>query len=116
APLVMQVLNAASGRERLLRELMFAAKNALSAEGAIIFAADDDAQLYAQASIDLNEREREEAAKVVSRHLECKEQNAGAEQSERSAFGNQSQTRSSISAHCRTLSSRRNGGAFVLYL
>jgi hydrogenase-4 transcriptional activator len=116
APLVMQVLNAASGRERLLRELMFAAKYALSAEGAIIFAADDDAQLYAQASIDLDEREREGAAKAVSEHLESKEQKAGGEQSESTALGLQSQTISSRSGHCRTLSSRRNGGAFVLYL
>ena len=67
APLIMQVLNAASGRERLLRELMFAAKNALAAEGAIIFAVDDDGQLYAQASIDLDEAGRERAAKAVAR-------------------------------------------------
>jgi hydrogenase-4 transcriptional activator len=113
APLVMQVLNAASGRERLLRELMFAAKNALSAEGAIIFAADDDEQLYAQASIGLDERDREQAAKVVAQHLENKEPH---EQHESPSLGLQAKSSNSISGHCRTLASRRNGGAFVLYL
>ena len=43
----------------ILRELMFAAKNALAADGAIVFAADEDGQLYAQASIDLDEAGRE---------------------------------------------------------
>ncbi|HEY0385193.1 MAG TPA: tetratricopeptide repeat protein, partial [Pyrinomonadaceae bacterium] len=64
APLIMQVLNAASGRERLLRELMFAAKTALAAGGAAIFAADDDGQLYAQASIDLDEAGRSRASQA----------------------------------------------------
>ena len=46
APLIVQVLNSASGRERLLRELMFAAKKRPRAGGAAVFVADDDAHLY----------------------------------------------------------------------
>ncbi|MDT4968577.1 MAG: hypothetical protein QOJ64_3314 [Acidobacteriota bacterium] len=115
APLIMQVLNSASGRERLLRELMFASKNALSADGAIVFAADDDGQLYAQASIGLDDAARERAAKTVARHLASKQE---VEQSdkERSTLAGPSPVSGEVDEHCRTLAPRRNGGAFVLYL
>ena len=118
APLIMQVLNAASGRERLLRELMFAAKTALVAEGAAIFAVDDDGQLYAQASIDLDEGGRERAAATVVRHLETREQGAqaGSGEAVTTALGLQTTPRGTLGEHCRTLGARRNGGAFVLYL
>ncbi|HKC65956.1 MAG TPA: sigma 54-interacting transcriptional regulator, partial [Pyrinomonadaceae bacterium] len=116
APLIMQVLNAASGRERLLRELMFAAKNALAAEGAIIFAVDEDQQLYAQASIDLDEAGRERAAKAVARHLEKRDESEAVEKGEGVALGLQPPTCGEAFEHCRTIASRRNGGAFVLYL
>ena len=111
APLISQVLNAASSRERLLRELMFAAKNALVADGAAIIAADDDGQLYTQASIDLDKQGRERAATAVARHLSNREtsEEAGAYRLMQSARG-------VIDEHCRTLAPRRNGGAFVLYL
>ena len=116
APLIMQVLNAASGRERLLRELMFAAKNALAAEGAIIFAVDEDHQLYAQASIDLDETGRERAAKAVARHLEKVDESESVEKTEGVALSLQPPACGEPFEHCRTISSRRNGGAFVLYL
>jgi DNA-binding NtrC family response regulator/Tfp pilus assembly protein PilF len=115
APLVMQVLNAASGRERLLRELMFAAKNALAAEGAIVFAADEDGQLYAQASVDLDEESRARAAAAVTRHLERREKDAP-DRTEAPALGLSLADCGSPDEHCRTLAARRNGGAFVLYL
>ncbi|HEY6186789.1 MAG TPA: sigma 54-interacting transcriptional regulator [Pyrinomonadaceae bacterium] len=117
APLITQILSASSGRERLLRELMFAAKSALAADSAAIFAADDDGQLYAQATIDLDEQGRERAAKAVSDHLAAKEREAGATPSESSALGlSSSAPRGALDEHCRTLAPRRNGGAFVLYL
>jgi hydrogenase-4 transcriptional activator len=116
APLIMQVLNAASGRERLLRELMFATKQALATGGAAIFAADDDGQLYAQASIDLDDEGRERAASFVTKHLETKEQGTQANSSEAAILGLQSSSRGPLGEHCRTLGARRNGGAFVLYL
>jgi hydrogenase-4 transcriptional activator len=118
APLVTQLLNAASGRERLLRELMFATKSALAAHGAAIFAADDDGQLHAQASIELDAAARERAASAVAHHLEMttvKETDGGAE-SERTSRTLSSNMRGTPDEHCRTLGSRRNGGAFVLYL
>ncbi len=117
APLIMQVLNAASGRERLLRELMFAAKSALAAGGAAIFAADDDGQLYAQASIDLDEAGRARAAQAVSHHLEVeKDKTAGPQAETGVSLGLLSSPRGTLVEHCRTLAPRRNGGAFVLYL
>ncbi|HEX8845184.1 MAG TPA: sigma 54-interacting transcriptional regulator [Pyrinomonadaceae bacterium] len=114
APLVMQVLNAASGRERLLRELMFAAKNALAAEGAIVFATDEDGQLYAQASVDLDEEARERAIRAVTKHLEGRTE--GTVTAEDSAAAGSAVACGSPDEHCRTLASRRNGGAYVLYL
>jgi hydrogenase-4 transcriptional activator len=116
APLIMQVLNAASGRERLLRELMFAAKNALAADGAIVFAADDDGQLYAQASIDLDEAGRERAAETVARHLASKGKESSEGTAESSRLGGSASSSSGVDEHCRTLAPRRNGGAFILYL
>ncbi|HEY0545588.1 MAG TPA: sigma 54-interacting transcriptional regulator [Pyrinomonadaceae bacterium] len=114
APLIMQVLNAASGRERLLRELMFAAKNALSADGAAVFVADDDGQLYVQASIDLSAPERERGMKAVAAHL-AKEK--GRLESVLEVAAHDARKRpSTFDEHCRTLAPRRNGGAFVLYL
>jgi transcriptional regulator with GAF, ATPase, and Fis domain/Tfp pilus assembly protein PilF len=115
APLITQILSASSGRERLLRELMFAAKSALAADSAAIFAADDDGQLYAQAIIDLDEQGRERAAQAVSNHLAASE--ASATSSESSTLGHSSSApRGALDEHCRTLAPRRNGGAFVLYL
>ncbi len=111
APLIMQLLNAASGRERLLRELMFAAKNALSADGAAVFIADDDGQLYVQASIDLGVQERERAMNTVGQYLAKKEKNY----QERESVGAGMQA-AGLDEHCRVLAPRRNGGAFVLYL
>jgi DNA-binding NtrC family response regulator/tetratricopeptide (TPR) repeat protein len=118
APLIMQVLNAASGRERLLRELMFAAKTALGASGAAVYAVDDDGQLYAQASIDLDEAGRTRGAAAVTKHLTTKEQGAqGASAGEVASLqGMQTAQRGTLDEHCRTLGARRNGGAFVLYL
>jgi hydrogenase-4 transcriptional activator len=116
APLIMQVLNAASGRERLLRELMFAAKNALAADGAIVFAADDDGQLYAQASIDLDESGREHAAETVALHLASKGKEAAEGAAENSKLRCSANSSGAIDEHCRTLAPRRNGGAFILYL
>src|SRR5437763_2161969 len=116
APLIMQVLNAASGRERLLRVLMFAAKDALAAEGAIVFAADDDGQLNAQASIDLDEAGRERAAQTVTEHLSQREKDLPAGKSATSMPGALASSSASADEHCRTLAPRRNGGAFVLYL
>jgi hydrogenase-4 transcriptional activator len=116
APLIMQVLNAASGRERLLRELMFATKQALAAGGAAVFAVDDDGQLYAQASIDLDEAGRERAATAVTRHVGTKEQGTQVSPGEVAALGLQTVPRGPFGEHCRTLGARRNGGAFVLYL
>jgi transcriptional regulator with GAF, ATPase, and Fis domain/Tfp pilus assembly protein PilF len=116
APLIMQILNAASGRERLLRELMFAAKNALAAESAIVFAADDDGQLYAQASIDLDESARARAAETVAQHLANKDKNASAGKAEGTSLALSANTCGAINEHCRTLAPRRNGGAFILYL
>jgi DNA-binding NtrC family response regulator/tetratricopeptide (TPR) repeat protein len=116
APLIVQVLNAASGRERLLRELMFAAKNALGADGGAVFVADDDGQLYVQASIDLDGAQRERAMKTVAHHLEAKDklpQRGGREVAPPDAGASPI---GSPDEHCRTLASRRNGGAFVLYL
>ncbi|MBV9957579.1 MAG: sigma 54-interacting transcriptional regulator [Acidobacteria bacterium] len=114
APLIMQVLNAASGRERLLRELMFAAKNALSADGAAVFVADDDGQLYVQASIDLSGVERERGMKAVTQHL-AKEKGRLETVLEATAHDVRKMP-SAFDEHCRTLAPRRNGGAFVLYL
>jgi transcriptional regulator with GAF, ATPase, and Fis domain len=114
APLIMQVLNAASGRERLLRELMFAAKNALSADGAAVFVADDDGQLYVQASIDLSGVERERGMKAVTQHL-AKEKGRLETVLEATAHDGRKMP-SAFDEHCRTLAPRRNGGAFVLYL
>jgi hydrogenase-4 transcriptional activator len=116
APLIMQVLNAASGRERLLRELMFAAKNALAADGAIVFAADDDGQLYAQASIDLDEVAREHAAETVGQHLANKGKDTPAGKAESSKLRGAATSCGAQNEHCRTLAPRRNGGAFILYL
>jgi transcriptional regulator with GAF, ATPase, and Fis domain/Tfp pilus assembly protein PilF len=116
APLIMQVLNAASGRERLLRELMFAAKNALAADGAIVFAADDDGQLYAQASIDLDEMAREHAAETVAQHLANKGKDSPVGKAESSKLGVATTSCGALNEHCRTLAPRRNGGAFILYL
>jgi DNA-binding NtrC family response regulator/tetratricopeptide (TPR) repeat protein len=116
APLIMQVLNAASGRERLLRELMFAAKNALAADGAIVFAADDDGQLYAQASIDLDETAREHAAETVAQHLTSKGKDSPVGKVESSKLGGATTSCGALNEHCRTLAPRRNGGAFLLYL
>ncbi|HYY57745.1 MAG TPA: sigma 54-interacting transcriptional regulator, partial [Pyrinomonadaceae bacterium] len=124
APLITQILGAASGRERLLRELMFAAKSALAADSAAIFAADDDGQLYAQATIDLDERGRERAARSVAAHLSAKEKEGSATPAEAVAQRGLSPaaavvgsaTREPLDEHCRTLAPRRNGGAFVLYL
>jgi hydrogenase-4 transcriptional activator len=116
APLIMQVLNAASGRERLLRTLMFAAKDALAAEGAIIFAADDDGQLNAQASIDLDETGRERASRAVTEHLARREKEAPNEKADASPVKALTSTSASSDEHCITLAPRRNGGAFVLYL
>ena len=116
APLIMQVLNAASGRERLLRELMFAAKNALAADGAIVFAADDDGQLYAQASIDLDERGRERAAETVAQHLASKGKESTEGAAENSKLRGSATPLGAVDEHCRTLAPRRNGGAFILYL
>jgi hydrogenase-4 transcriptional activator len=115
APLIMQVLSASSGRERLLRELMFAAKTALAADGAAVYAVDDDGQLYAQASIDLDEQGRVRGAEAVTRHLEKKEPGAPAA-GEVVSLGPQTASRGEPDEHCRTLAARRNGGAFVLYL
>ncbi len=115
APLIMQVLNAASGRERLLRELMFAAKNALSADGAAVFVADDDGQLYVQASIDLSAAEREHGMKAVASHL-TKEKGRLESVLEPGAHDSRLKPQSMFDQHCRTLAPRRNGGAFVLYL
>ncbi|OLE51268.1 MAG: hypothetical protein AUG51_23865 [Acidobacteria bacterium 13_1_20CM_3_53_8] len=111
APLVMQVLQAASGRERVLRELMFAAKQALGADAAAIFAADDEGQLYAQATIDLDEAGREHASAAIAQHL-AKERAAGRSGKEERAF----HARAPVADHCHTLAPRRSGGAFVLYL
>ncbi len=121
APLITQILSAASGRERLLRELMFAAKSALAADSAAIFAADDDGQLYAQATIDLNERGRERAARAVAQHLATKgRETVVAATSESGALGLSSSAVAArcdaLDEFCRTLAPRRNGGAFVLYL
>ncbi|HEX8706753.1 MAG TPA: sigma 54-interacting transcriptional regulator [Pyrinomonadaceae bacterium] len=116
APLIMQVLNAASGRERLLRELMFAAKNALAADGAIVFAADDDGQLYAQASIGLDEEARAHAQRAVAAHLDIKEKGGQAGAAAADAQTHGPLPRTGFDGHCRTLAPRRNGGAFVLYL
>ncbi|MGB7926069.1 MAG: sigma 54-interacting transcriptional regulator [Pyrinomonadaceae bacterium] len=116
APLIMQVLNAASGRERLLRELMFATKTALAAGGAAIFAVDDDGQLYAQAIIDLDEAGRKHAASAVTKHIESKEQGTQVSSGDASLRGLQTVQRGPFGEHCRTLGARRNGGAFVLYL
>jgi transcriptional regulator with GAF, ATPase, and Fis domain/Tfp pilus assembly protein PilF len=116
APLIVQVLNAASGRERLLRELMFASKNALSADGAAVFVADDDGQLYVQANIDLNATEREQAMKTVARHLAAKEKDQEESSSQLTAPDSRAIPRGALDEHCRTLAPRRNGGAFVLYL
>ncbi|HYE64059.1 MAG TPA: sigma 54-interacting transcriptional regulator [Pyrinomonadaceae bacterium] len=116
APLIIQMLNAAAGRERLLRELMFAAKNALAAGGAAIFAADDDGQLYAQASIDLDEAGRERAAVTVAAHLAAGKEDAQGNMAEAASVGPPSSSRGPIGEHCRTLAARRGGGAFVLYL
>ncbi|MDT5122598.1 MAG: hypothetical protein QOC96_2080 [Acidobacteriota bacterium] len=116
APLIMQVLNAASGRERLLRVLMFAAKDALAAEGAIVFAADDDGQLNAQASIDLDQAGRERAAQTVTEHLSQREKDLPAGKNETSMPRALAASSASADEHCRTLAPRRNGGAFVLYL
>ena len=117
APLITQVLNAASGRERLLRELMFAAKSALAATGAAVFAADDDGQLYAQASIDLDETGRARAAQAVAHHLSLEKEKTQDQQADSGvSFGLLTSTRGTLVEHCRTLAPRRNGGAFVLYL
>ncbi|HEX8097557.1 MAG TPA: sigma 54-interacting transcriptional regulator [Pyrinomonadaceae bacterium] len=116
ASLVLQVLNSASGRERLLRELMFAARSAAGAEAAAVFAADDDGQTYAQASVDLDERGRERAARKVVRHLAGeKDEKAGRGQPD-SRKDSQVSNESGAYEICRTLSQRRGGGAFVLYL
>ncbi len=118
APLIMQILDAASGRERLLRELMFAAKNALATRGAAVFATDDDRQLYAQATIDLDERDRQRAAQAVLQHLEAKDKEAaGAPVEPATTTLDAPHSSKAISDDlCRTLAPRRNGGAFVLYL
>jgi hydrogenase-4 transcriptional activator len=118
APLIMQILDAASGRERLLRELMFAAKNALASRGAAVFVADDDGHLYAQATIDLNEKERASAVLSVTRHLEEKKKSGPAIGQAESQGGRDSPASVSTIADdlCRILAPRRNGGAFVLYL
>jgi hydrogenase-4 transcriptional activator len=115
APLILQVLNAASGRERLLRELMFAAKNALAADSAAIFAADDDGQIYVQASIDLDQAGRERAARAITQHLAANEK-PGLISGEDAPLGLSTSLRGGPDEHCRTLAPRRNGGAFVLYL
>ncbi len=114
APLIMQVLNAASGRERLLRELMFAAKNALSADGAAVYIADDDGQLYVQASIDLGVSERERAMNAVSQYLTTRDKNY--QEREAGAAASNMMRAGALDEHCRILAPRRNGGAFVLYL
>jgi transcriptional regulator with GAF, ATPase, and Fis domain/Tfp pilus assembly protein PilF len=115
APLITQILSASSGRERLLRELMFATKSALAADSAAIFASDDDGQLYAQATIDLDEAGRERAARTVASHLELKEEGTVSSESGTLSLSTAAQ-RASHDEHCRTLAPRRNGGAFVLYL
>lgn len=117
APLITQILSAASGRERLLRELMFATKSALAADSAAIFAADDDGQLYAQATIDLNDGGRDRAMRAVAQHLAAKGKETGASAVESVALAlSSSMPRGALDEHCRTLAPRRNGGAFVLYL
>jgi hydrogenase-4 transcriptional activator len=116
APLITQILNAASGRERLLRELMFAAKNALAAYGAAVFAVDDDGQAYAQASIDLGEPERVRAAREIIKHLATNEKGMTEGTGEGAALGGGIASESLSDEFCRTIAPRRNGGAFVLYL
>ena len=117
APLITQVLNAASGRERFLRELMLGAKTALAAEGAAIFAVDDDGQLYAQATIDLDEAAREHATKAVAKHVAAhREKDERGNLSEAATLERTPYGIGNIGEHCRTLAPRRNGGAFVLYL
>ena len=116
APLVTQLLNASSGRERLLRELMFAAKSALMADGAAIFASDDDGQFYVQANIGLDATGRERAAKAVAGHLQVKEKAISTSAVGTEALPFNAAQRGLIAEHCRTLAPRRNGGAFVLYI
>ncbi len=116
APLITQVLGAGSGRERLLRELMFAAKNALSANGAAVFVAEDDGQIYVQASIDLNGTEREGATKAIARHLAAKEKGRRAGAPDPASSDSRALPPGALDEHCRTLAPRRNGGSFVLYL
>jgi hydrogenase-4 transcriptional activator len=117
APLIMQILEAASGRERLLRELMFAAKNALAARGAAVFVADDDGHLYAQATIDLDERARAQAVAATARHLEAKDSPASGAHADKPVARDAAPSSATIPDDlCRTLAPRRNGGAFVLYL
>jgi hydrogenase-4 transcriptional activator len=117
APLIMQILDAASGRERLLRELMFATKNALAARGAAVFAADDDGHLYAQATIDLDEKARAQAVASASRHLEAKDKPASGARSDSTSSRDTATSYVTVTDDlCRTLAPRRNGGAFVLYL
>jgi hydrogenase-4 transcriptional activator len=116
APLIMQILDAASGRERLLRELMFATKNALAARGAAVFAADDDGHLYAQATIDLDERARAEAVEAASRHLESKDKAVAQGVRVDAQVSREAASSTMTDDLCRTLAPRRNGGAFVLYL
>ncbi|MFN2454312.1 MAG: sigma 54-interacting transcriptional regulator [Pyrinomonadaceae bacterium] len=115
APLISQIVNAASGRERLLREVMFAAKNALASEGAAIYAADDDGHLYTLSSIDLDEAERDHAAAIVKAHLATKDQGTKSIDGETSSRNVSPGAFGARDEHCRTLGSRRNGGAFVLY-
>lgn len=116
APLIMQILDAASGRERLLRELMFATKNALAARGAAVFVADDDGHLYAQATIDLDEKARAQAVAATACHLESKDKPASVAHTDATPARDGASSSVAADDLCRTLAPRRNGGAFVLYL
>ncbi len=114
APLITQIVGAASGRERLLREVMFATKSALAAEGTAIYATDDDGHLYAQASVDLNEEMRQRAVAAIKKHLAAKHL-PGTEVNEET-HQLRPEAVSLHDEHCRTLMTRRSGGAFVLYV
>jgi len=114
APLITQIVGAASGRERLLREVMFATKSALAADGTAIYVTDDDGHLYAQTSIDLDETERGRAIAAIREHLATKQTRAGEAEDETNQF--RVTAGSSRDEHCRTLVTRRTGGSFVLYV
>src|SRR4029079_15163054 len=76
----------------------------------------DDGQLYAQASIDLDERGRELAAETVAQHLASKGKESTEGAAESSKVRGSATSLGAVDEHCRTLAPRRNGGAFILYL